>query len=672
MHRSRLPFRASGCPAARAVLELPARPEPKSEMRTPILWIFALLIAAPAFGEASANDVREPADVLLAQRASAADRAELQHTFDPGDEWGLVGLPVRGNPEALVTIVVFSDFQCPYCSRVVPTLDRIAEQYPDDVRVVFVQMPLSFHTWAHDAAQASLAAHAQGRFWEFHDLLFDESPRERPDFADLARRAGADPDAVQAALDAGTYAEAVDAQIALASRLGIRGTPNFRINGRSLRGAQPYGEFEDAVEAELTAVRALLDSGSDLSAAYAARLRANDEPEVPTPPARPTPDSDDWTTVTLPGDPAFRGGGTDPLVTIVEFTDYQCPYCQRAHDTIEALLAQNPDVRVVVSHYPLSFHDRADEAAIAAIAAEEQGRFWDFHDALFERGTSNLSEADLEEVANELGLDVDAWNAARASTDARDRLASDMERASEIGVTGTPQFVVNGQRVRGAQSLETFQAAVDAGRERAQGLLEQGVEPANLYDALMENLPGAEDEEPAAVEIDTSAAPSLGAHDAPIEFVVFTDFQCPFCVRFAPTALAVTEQHPDVRLVIMHFPLGFHQDAELAAQAAVEAQEQGLFWEFFDAAHAHGTSVGRAELETLAASIGMDVDALRAALDDERHLERVQAEMAAGTSAGVRGTPSWFLNGVFHSGAHPQEYVEDAIQTAREARAGND
>ena len=635
-----------------------------------LISLAALAIAPPLSASDGAPTHSESATGSeLAQRVPAAQAANQVHRFGPNDDWGLEGLPVRGVPGASVTIVEFSDFQCPYCSRVGPALERVFDEFPDDVRLVFVQMPLAFHDHAHEAAQAALAAHSQGLFWEYHDLLFEnQNDLERSDLVLYARQAGLSVDDFEAALNDGIYAEEVDEQVALAGRIGVRGTPNFRINGRSLSGAQPYDQFAAIVREEIIAVQALTDAGLTPDEAYAARLNANSEAVVaaPTPPPAPAPAENVFGVIDLPDDSTFRGGGDNPLVTIVEFTDYQCSFCGRAHATIEALLDENPDVRVVVSHHPLPFHDHADEAALAAIAAEEQGLFWEYHDALFAPGTSALASADLERYAQEVGLDVGAWNEFRASPEAQERLAADQACASAVGVTGTPHFIINGERLRGAQPLARFQTATDEGRARAEALIDSGVEPADLYQALMDSLPTGEEEVAAVpVEIDTGSAPTLGAHDAPIEFVVFTDLQCPFCVRFAPVALAVTEQHPDVRLVVMHFPLNFHQDADLAAQAAIEAQEQGFFWEFYEALHESGPSVERVVLERVAGDIGMDLGALQTALDNGTHAQRVQDEISAGTTAGVRGTPSWFINGVFHSGAHPQEYVENAIESAQ-------
>ncbi len=628
----------------------------------------ALLFSIPGMAESSTD--------LLAQRASAAqaaDEAAGVHTFDAGDSWGLVGLPVRGPADALVTIVEFSDFECPFCTRVAPVIDQVLEEFPDDVRVVFVQMPLSFHPNAHIAAQASLAAHAQGAFWPYHDLLFG-NPHQLtiPDLVQQAESLELDTDRFRLELLEEVYLEAVDEQLALAFRLGIRGTPNFLVNGRGVRGAQPFEVFRTAIVEELEAAEALLEQGVEPAEVYEQRRDFNladaVDPPAPAQAARPTP-SVSFAAAQLPQDPQFRGA-EDSLVTIIEFTDYQCPYCVRANNTIEELLEQNDDVRVVIRHNPLAFHQRADEAAAAATAAEVQGMFWEYHDLLFESG-STFDDDELVGFAAEVGLDVDQWEADRGSQAVLDRVAEDQAEASRLAVNGTPQFFVNGERIRGAQPLEAFQTAVDAGRTRAEAALEDGVDRDELYEVLMEEVAALSDapsepELPEAVTIDTGRAPSLGPADAPIELVVFTDFECPFCVRFAGTALEFALSNDDVRLVVMHFPLAFHNDAHLAAQAAVEASEQGLFWEFYDVLHDNGTVVDRGALERYAGQVGMNVSDLEQALDSAEHADAVDADVALGTAAGVRGTPSWFVNGVFYSGAHPMAFLENAVETARD------
>jgi protein-disulfide isomerase len=159
---------------------------------------------------------------------------------------------VLGPATAPVTIVEYSDFECPYCVRAQPAVTQILETYGDRVRLVFRDFPLRMHDNAHLAAQAARCAGEQERFWDYHDVLFENYRALRP--ADLQRYAAElDLDLAPFAdcLDSGRYAEAVDADAASGAQFGVSGTPAFFINGRLLSGAQPFAAFQQVIDEEL-------------------------------------------------------------------------------------------------------------------------------------------------------------------------------------------------------------------------------------------------------------------------------------------------------------------------------------------------------------------------------------------------------------------------------------
>lgn len=138
----------------------------------------------------------------------------------------------HGAKDAKVTVVEFSDFQCPYCSRAATAANAIKEKYGDKVRVIFRHFPLSFHKDAHLASQASMAANEQGKFWEFHDLLFaNQKAMGRADLEKYAGQLKLDMGKFKKALDEGTYKAAVDADMELGKSVGVQGTPTMFING---------------------------------------------------------------------------------------------------------------------------------------------------------------------------------------------------------------------------------------------------------------------------------------------------------------------------------------------------------------------------------------------------------------------------------------------------------
>jgi len=168
------------------------------------------------------------------------------------------GAPVRGAADAPVTIVEFSDFECPFCKQTQPTLKQLLERYPGKVRLAYRDFPLdSIHPQARRAAEAARCAQDQGKFWEYHDVLFTQSPQLA--LEDLRRHAGQvglDVTKFDGCLAAGVHKATVQRDLDEGNRLGITGTPAFFINGRTLSGAQPLEAFTRLIEQELAGVAA--------------------------------------------------------------------------------------------------------------------------------------------------------------------------------------------------------------------------------------------------------------------------------------------------------------------------------------------------------------------------------------------------------------------------------
>jgi protein-disulfide isomerase len=161
--------------------------------------------------------------------------------------------PADGPADAPVTIVEFTDFECPYCLRVQPTLERLKSTYGDKVRHVFKQLPLDMHANAQFTAEASLCAQAQGKFWELHDWMFANVKQLGSPEAvyEAAASLGLDAEALKACVDNDTMAEAVAKDLREARSVGASSTPTFFVNGRLLRGAKPYEEFAEIIDSEL-------------------------------------------------------------------------------------------------------------------------------------------------------------------------------------------------------------------------------------------------------------------------------------------------------------------------------------------------------------------------------------------------------------------------------------
>jgi protein-disulfide isomerase len=162
--------------------------------------------------------------------------------------------------------------------------------------------------------------------------------------------------------------------------------------------------------------------------------------------------------VKVAADGPARGPQGAP-VTIVEFSDFECPFCRRAEGTVKQVLDRYHDqVRFVYRHFPLEMHPRARPAAEAAACADEQGRFWDYHEKLFAGG---LEDADLQRYATELGLDTSAFQQCVSQHKTKDIVSSDFEAGKAAGVSGTPAFFVNGIMITGARPVDSFTKVID-------------------------------------------------------------------------------------------------------------------------------------------------------------------------------------------------------------------
>lgn len=162
--------------------------------------------------------------------------------------------PVRGKKDAPITLVEFSDFQCPFCQRMAPVLKQISEQYGDKVRLVYRQDPIpSLHPFALKAAEASLCAQEQGKFWEMHDAMFQNQTKLAvSDLKETAQHLGMDGKKFNSCIDSGRYAEQVQNDAKEAVRAGVAGTPAVFVNGIVIPGGSvPLGTVQAAIDREL-------------------------------------------------------------------------------------------------------------------------------------------------------------------------------------------------------------------------------------------------------------------------------------------------------------------------------------------------------------------------------------------------------------------------------------
>jgi protein-disulfide isomerase len=581
--------------------------------------------------------------------------------------------PVLGQADAKVTIVEFSDFQCPFCGRVVDTVKQIEKNYGKDVRVAFKHNPLPMHPDAPYAAKAAVAASRQGKFWEMHDKLFEATNSHKPDalkpaaILEMAKQIGLDTDRFLKDVDAPATADQITADQAQARQIGAQGTPSFFINGAKVSGAQPYDSFKAVIDTQLKRAEEKLNGGVSRDGLYDALIK-DGQTQPPAAPPAPAPKPEARKVDVDPSQPAQ--GGKSPKVTIVEWSDFQCPFCSRVEPTLKQIRdTYKDDVKIVWRNQPLPFHPNAMPAAKAAMAAHKQGKFWEMHDLMF-ANQKDLGDAKYEEWAGQIGLNVSRWKADLASPEIEAAIKKDSSEGTAVGADGTPTFFINGKLVSGAMPFESFKSIIDDQIGKADAELKKGTPAAKVYEALMAAnvknapapaAPGAADGG-APVKIDLGSSPVLGPKSAPVTMVIWSDFQCPFCSRVEPTLLELRKQYEGkMKLVWKNQPLPFHPNAMPAAKAAMAAAKQGKFWEMHDLMFANQKDLGDAKYEEWAGQLGLNVSRWKADLAAADIESAIQADIAAGNSLGANGTPTFFINGKKLVGAQPIDAFKAAI-----------
>jgi len=602
------------------------------------------------------------------QKAPPPPGADAQVFKIPAD-----GEHAKGPKDAKITIIEFSEFECPFCSRVTPTIQQLFKDYEGKIRVVFKHNPLPFHPHAMPASEAAFAAGAQGKFWEMHDKLFaNQKALERANLETYAQEIGLDMAKFKADLDGGKFKEQIKKDQELGAKFGARGTPTFFINGRTLRGAQPIEGFKKTIDEELAKVEKL---GVPADQVYAELTKAGlgEAPKPPPPAPKPgTPDPKAVYKVDLGKSP--MKGSKDAAVTIVIWSDYQCPFCSRVETTLKQIEKEYGDkVRFVWKDLPLPFHPNAKPAATLARVAGESGKFWEMHDKLFENQKA-LARPDLEKYATEMQLPEAKVKAALDSDKFAKDIEADVKQGNKLGANGTPAFYINGRNLSGAQPFEAFKAVIDEELKRAEPLLKKGLKGDKLYAELVKagktEIPagpaggGGPEEDTKVYKVDAGNGPTKGPKAAPVQIVIFSDFECPFCSRVVPTLKQIEKQYEGkVRVTWRNYPLPFHQNATPAAMASLAAHAQGKFWEMHDKLFENQKALSRPDLEKYAGDLGLDLAKFKADLDSNKYKADIDKDMAYGNSiSGPIGTPTLFINGRKVAGAMPFESFKQIIE----------
>ncbi len=382
-------------------------------------------------------------------------------------------------------------------------------------------------------------------------------------------------------------------------------------------------------------------------------------------------------------------GGANALVTIVEFSDFQCPFCSKVEPTLKGLRDKYGDkIRFVWKNEPLPFHPAAEPAAEATmeVRAEKGDKgFWDAHDKFFadQKDLTNGKDPNIDgiiKIAAETGASADKIKKAISDHVHKKSIDADQDLSEDFQASGTPHFFVNGRRLVGAQPQEKFEKIIDEEIKKAQDLIAHGTRPSDVYDALTKD--GKGPPEPEKKDVPKSLPtndPARGNMSAKVVIHEWSDFQCPFCGRVEPTVAQVMKDYGDrIKFVWHDLPLPMHPDAPLAAQAGREAYAQkgpSAFWAMHDKMFTNQQKIKREDLDGYAKELNLNLDKWKAALDGSTHTSEIETDKKAGNDDGISGTPAFIIapvsasSGYYISGAQSygkfRKLIERAIGEAR-------
>lgn len=308
-----------------------------------------------------------------------------------------------------------------------------------------------------------------------------------------------------------------------------------------------------------------------------------------------------------------------PEVKVEVFSDFQCPYCAQFAGPIRELQAKGIEgvrTKVEFKNFPLSFHADSQLAHQAALAAAEQGKFWEMHDLLFANQAS-LKRDSLLAYAGKIGLDMGRFVKDLDSAKAKQRIDADKAEGQKRAVNGTPTFFVDGKEYSGTKSFEQLKELL-AGEQLRQRAI------AEVPDSLM----------------------SKGPANSPVVIEFFADLQSPVSRPASSVLDQLMARYPaNVRLQFRNFPLAFHPQAGLAHDAAMAAAREGHFWEMEAYLLEHQDSLREQDLIAYAGKIGIGETKFAETIQQHRYAPRVEADVMDGLKRGLRGSPVIFVNG---------------------------
>ena len=592
--------------------------------------LFVVLISFAILGLASCQKSEEKQSPEPTEaKAEAAQLIKLNESIP--FEQNIPAFPMKGNPNALVTILAYMDYHCPHSLSADEKLMKVLEENPGNVRLAILPMPNESDPVSMSAAKALNAAHALGKFWELHDAMIKNSSALTDAFIKYQMTTlGIDEAQSTKLMESEETNQFIKKTIASAQAHNLPGTPSFIINGGLLVGDQPLfilqANMKNIIKAAGEASSTKQLTGEALYQDFA-NAKANLKYEQVN--FDPKPDAP-----TL-GDP-------NAIVTIELFSDFSCDHCAKVEPTIKELLNIYPGkIRFIFRHTPYLKED-SSLAHHAAEAARLQGKFWEYAEKLY-ADQSNHNRDTFLQIATSLGLDIAKFTADMDSPEVQKRVALDFKSARLLEIKGLPAFRMNGYIVYGSRSLDDFKYFIDKQLKRAQLYIDRGMKGQELYSMLVKN-----PVDPAAL----ASSPFKGNPDAPITVIEFSDFQCPAC---ADTSRAINlllndpEFAGKFKVYYKNRLAEGHKNAQKAAEASLYAHHFGKFWELHDLMFVNQDKLDTRSLKAYAAQIGLNAADLEATLKQNFFKDSVKADDQLGEDLGIYSLPALVINGKLYT-----------------------
>ena len=582
----------------------------------------------------------------------------------------------HGAPEgAKVTIVEYVDFECAYCKKLSDTIDHIAAQHPDDVKVVFKQFPLPGHPRAMQAGAAALAAEAQSKGKEYRARLFKYRTKLSDSELDAhAEAVGiANMDEFRAQRRSDKLLGQLERERSEGARIGVNSPPFAFINGRPIQTVPSVDELTALVDEELALADLVLAAGATRADLYEHYMRyanatwVQPSPAEPQPEAVQTRDPEPGQHYSVSIDDSATIGPDDALVTIIAFMDLSSVAAKDVQATLTAVRERAPDLRVVFRHAVPKQPER-QMLARAGLVALAEDEFWPWFEALAQADPSNAELAGVA-AAEAIGIDAAKLREQMLAGPITAKLARDEKNANMLAVDRVPGYFVNGRFLSKDTSIDAIMLAIDEERVLAQTFRREQPDAEDPYHEQLRGYPPsvADPDRPPADyfrrEVSFDGLPVRGdVEQAKVRIIECADFDCDACAVGNQTMSQLKLEFGDqIAIYFRNYPLEIHPNAEAAHRAAVAAGNQGKFWEMHDFLFANEQKRRLEDFSAAVAELGLDVKRFEKDFAAAATAKRVSADYDTCQALGVRGAPGFLVNGRLVSGALPIDLFRQLV-----------